>query len=131
MCLSGPSNHNRRDDNRSSGKQDGSSLPAHPVVPKLDLHGSAPGEEMDAIFKKEYGHPYPVTRVQLANLVGKRVITNIDEAREFVIGKMQNHEYLHLFRYPIEAVYRMESLLASTKGYICNLPQPLPEDGMD
>lgn len=128
MSLGGPSNDNRRNRQPLSGNE--IALPAERRwgSPRLELHWYTPAEEMNERFKQYYGFNYPVNRTELMDLVGKRVIRNIDEAREFVIAQFGDTEFFKPFHYPIEAVYNLERALATRRGLVCNLPQPLPED---
>jgi hypothetical protein len=96
--------------------------------PRLELHWYTPAEEMNERFKQLYGFNYPVNRTELIDLVGKSVIRDIDEAREFVIAQFGDTEFFKPFDYRIEAVYNLEKALATQRGLVCNLPQPLPED---
>jgi hypothetical protein len=124
MHLRGPSDNNRRTQSPRLGGE--AEIPSIKKwgEPRLELHWYTPTEEMNLRFKHVYGFDYPVNRQELIDMVGKKVIQDIDEARRFVIGALGNTEFFKHFPNPMEAVYVLERHLATDRNLVCDLPQP-------
>ena len=116
----------RKSDDISNGRSVSPEVKTELVSLNREFHWQAQAEQMNERFKSHYGFDYPVNGADLIDLVVKKVIRDIKEARDFVIREMQGDDFLKSCTNPRLAIFELEQALAVQRKVTCDLPQYQP-----